>query len=249
MTGFEFIYNCIRPFEHPLYQHVWRTIRWILSKYNDRGRLLDIGGRRSNYTIGLLSEIWITDVKRESIIQKKLDLGVNESIKKNVVERRSNVKKYLYDDMTSTALPEDYFDVIIAIEVLEHVEYDGLFLDSVRRLLRKGGTFVMTTPNGDNIPNPYPEHKRHYRMAELKSLLSMYFDEVNIEYRVNSGKLFNLGLHKWSAKTPLRTLVSMCAFFMSDLIESRICINEKESYRKLHIVAVCRSAKKTCKNI
>ncbi|MDE2059877.1 MAG: class I SAM-dependent methyltransferase [candidate division NC10 bacterium] len=39
------------------------------------------------------------------------------------------------------------FDLVTAGEVIEHMLDEGAFLDECRRVLRKGGTLVVTTPN------------------------------------------------------------------------------------------------------
>jgi len=43
--------------------------------------------------------------------------------------------------------PADQFDLAIAIEVIEHVEYKARFLAEIRRVLRPGGRLFLTTPN------------------------------------------------------------------------------------------------------
>lgn len=42
---------------------------------------------------------------------------------------------------------DDTFDGVYACELIEHLMNPDLFLDEVRRVLRKGGVLVMTTPN------------------------------------------------------------------------------------------------------
>ena len=49
-------------------------------------------------------------------------------------------------------LAEGGFDLITAVEVIEHLESPVGFLRSVRRLLNPGGAAVITTPNVDNLP-------------------------------------------------------------------------------------------------
>jgi 2-polyprenyl-3-methyl-5-hydroxy-6-metoxy-1,4-benzoquinol methylase len=49
-------------------------------------------------------------------------------------------------------LGHDSFDLVTAIEVIEHVESPIGFLRNVRRLLAPGGVAVITTPNVDSLP-------------------------------------------------------------------------------------------------
>lgn len=43
--------------------------------------------------------------------------------------------------------PSDYFDVITAFEVVEHLIRPELFIQEARRVLRKNGMFILQTPN------------------------------------------------------------------------------------------------------
>jgi SAM-dependent methyltransferase len=225
MTRFELLYRTIGPLEHPLYQHVRRTLK----RLNPR-RLLDVGGRRSNYTIGL-SEVWISDIPREKEIQHQLDLGATDAIRSNVLKRRSNVRDYIYDDMTATKIEPESFDVVNATEVLEHVEEDERFVANVARVLKPGGHFVMSTPNGDWKPVPYPDHKRHYRADDLEILLLKHFRDVHIEYRVNAG-----WLHTLACKSGLHGL---WAYGVSNMLEN-FGIGGRGPNYKHHLFAVCR---------
>jgi SAM-dependent methyltransferase len=227
MTPFEVAFSLASPFEHPLHRYVRNTLRKL-----PVGRLLDVGGRRSNYTIGLDSEVWISDVPRESEIQQQLDLGATDAIRDKVLARRSNVKEYRYDDMTRTKLPESHFDVVNAVEVLEHVDQDELFVANVAKLLKPGGHFVMTTPNGDFKPVPYPDHKRHYKGADLEALLKKYFSDVKIEYRVNSGPIFTMA-HKSGV------IFGMFGYALCSLMEG-MGIGGRGPMNKHHLFAVCR---------
>ncbi len=48
--------------------------------------------------------------------------------------------------------PEDYFDVITASEILEHLDSPMENLNEIRRLLRPGGLFWATTPSARSLP-------------------------------------------------------------------------------------------------
>jgi 2-polyprenyl-3-methyl-5-hydroxy-6-metoxy-1,4-benzoquinol methylase len=52
----------------------------------------------------------------------------------------------------ATVLGEKNFDLVTAIEVIEHVESPIGFLRNIRRLLTPSGVAVLTTPNVDSLP-------------------------------------------------------------------------------------------------
>lgn len=241
MTGFELIYRLARPFDHPLYQRVSRILSDVQRDASGPLKVLDVGGRRSNYTIGLSSHVYVTDIPRQTEIQHSLDLGATEDIRRKVIGRRSNVKDYIIDDMTSTTLPEKSFDVVVAVEVLEHVREDEAFVRNVIRVLRPGGIFIMTTPNGDFIPNPYADHQRHYRRDQLVQLLARYFPSVDVQYSVNEGRLIHWGVYRPSLREPLRSLRALISLFVCDLCEV-LGVGGKGPDGKRHLLAVARMA-------
>jgi SAM-dependent methyltransferase len=80
------------------------------------------------------------------------------------------------------------YDVVVALETLEHVDDDDLFLREIVRVIRPDGRFLCSTPNravtnpGTAISNPpfNPHHVREYTSVELGSLLRRYFVSVDL---------------------------------------------------------------------
>ncbi len=77
------------------------------------------------------------------------------------------------------------FDVVVAIEVLEHVVSDGAFLQTVRQVLQPQGTCIISTPNRlvhspTSVTPLNPFHFREYTADELQSLLQQVFRHVTI---------------------------------------------------------------------
>jgi 2-polyprenyl-3-methyl-5-hydroxy-6-metoxy-1,4-benzoquinol methylase len=58
----------------------------------------------------------------------------------------------LNDRDFSKQLGEGSFDMVTAVEVIEHVEAPINLLRNARRLLKPGGRIVITTPNVDSVP-------------------------------------------------------------------------------------------------
>lgn len=74
--------------------------------------------------------------------------------------------------------PDESFDYVISFQVIEHIENDQEFVREVSRVLRKGGKFVVSTPNAPMSLTRNPWHVREYRIEELKSLLKRSFSNV-----------------------------------------------------------------------
>ena len=138
------------------------------------------------------------------------------------------------DDMTRTGLSPEGFDIVAAVEVLEHVEQDDDFVSNVRKVLQPGGVFILTTPNGDTKPDPTGDHKRHYRGAQLEALLSRYFERVQVSGCIIGGRTRRWGLKPWSLRRPFRTLRGM----VGNLI-NRVLSATRRSGGTCHLIAEC----------
>ena len=80
--------------------------------------------------------------------------------------------------------PDGSFDLVVAFEVIEHLESWREFLLEVRRVLSPHGQFVVSTPNksyytesrGREGPNPF--HVHEFEFEEFRSELLSVFTEV-----------------------------------------------------------------------
>ena len=104
-------------------------------------------------------------------------------------------------------LPDDSFDVVVSIEVMEHVEDLSAYTGEILRLLKPGGKFIWTTPCAnpfsiehiynlltgqiEKLPDGYrrwkseaPAHLRRLKSGEAKKvLLDNGFGEVDFRFR------------------------------------------------------------------
>jgi SAM-dependent methyltransferase len=201
-------------------------------------QILDVGGRRSPYTVGLAARITIIDLPRESEVQSQLGLGVNELVLTQIRQRRSNIENVILGDMTKCTLPSASFDGVISIEVIEHIPDDETFVAQLARVLKPGGWVYLTTPNGDGIPNTNPDHVRHYKREQLTNLLSRHFDEVRVTYGIATSKNRLRGLQALDPRRPLRSLESIVANFRNRRESQGV---EEHARRTAHLFAVARN--------
>jgi SAM-dependent methyltransferase len=210
-----------------------------IASRGSRPSLLDVGGRKSHYTIGVPAGTTISDLPRETRLQEQLNLGIDRRIIAQTGRRRTNVRAILLDDMTRSSLPDACFDCVVAVEVLEHVERDDRFVAQVRRVLKPGGVFLMTTPNGDFVKNTNPDHIRHYTRDQLVALLSTEFTSVDVIYAIRGGYFRKLGLRSWSARHPLRTALSMAGNLVN-AVQSSSKKLDRQSQGTRHLIALAR---------
>jgi len=248
MTPYEWARLASAPLLPVLHNRVRSEVRRLVRPASASGsaspcRILDVGGRRSPYTIGVDAEVTILDLPRESDVQHKLELGLNERVLERIQARRSNIVRVLLEDMTRCSLPEASFDGVVSVEVIEHVPDDDAFMAQVARVLKPGGWCYFTTPNGDYVknepPNYNPDHLRHYRREQLEQLLARHFARVRVVYGVRTGVHRARGLRSLSPRRPIRAAVTAFSNLMSHA-ESRGL--DEQSRRTAHLFATAWKA-------
>lgn len=70
------------------------------------------------------------------------NFAAQEAIKKGI-----DVKQFFFDDKTQMPFDDNFFDVIVAGEIIEHIYDTDFFLDEIKRLLKPGGQLIISTPN------------------------------------------------------------------------------------------------------
>ena len=82
---------------------------------------------------------------------------------------------------------DESFDYVISFQVIEHIERDAEFVKEVMRVLRKGGKFIVSTPNTPMSLTRNPWHIREYTSSEFHELLAKDFSHVEA-YGVNGNQ-------------------------------------------------------------
>ncbi len=73
------------------------------------------------------------------------------------------------------------FDIICCFQTLEHIEKYEMLLEEFKRVLKKSGVLLISTPNKAKIVsglNPY--HYREFTPDELHGILSRFFSDVKL---------------------------------------------------------------------
>ncbi len=241
-TFYEILRIATRPFGLPIYYWTYKTLKSIVGDSNPS--ILDVGGRRSPYTIGLKAKVTISDLPRETEAQFQLNLGVDAQIKHALSTRRSNVNSIVLDDLVDSRFESNTFDGISAIEVIEHVENDGLFIEQAARLLKPGGFLLLTTPNGHWVKNNNPDHKRHYQFDELKAKLTEHLSVEWIYFLICDGFTRRYCTASINVKRPIRSAAGIFVNLLGMVYSLYINRNRNNPKGKIHLVALARKSTK-----
>lgn len=214
MKPYEIAWRVFEPFLPAIYGRVRGDIRRLIAPGRDN-MIVDVGGRRSPYTVGIDASITILDLPRTTSFQEDLDLALTDEAVSRIKRQRSNVVDVVLGDVLDEPFRPASFDGAIAVEVIEHVEDAEGFVAAIARALKPDAWVYVTTPNGDYIPNENPDHKRHYLRSELQFLLAHFFEDVYVDYAVGTGKHQYRGLAGMNPRKPLTSLVAMGSNVMS----------------------------------
>ncbi|MGK2848752.1 MAG: class I SAM-dependent methyltransferase [Minisyncoccota bacterium] len=98
---------------------------------------------------------------------------------------------HAHDLNTPLPFKDASFDILISINLIEHLRDEQKFLNECIRLLKKGGRIALTTANLDFILHRYFYDKTHvheWTLRQFTSMMQPYFQTILIE---KSSSMFN----------------------------------------------------------
>jgi SAM-dependent methyltransferase len=112
---------------------------------------------------------------RQIVENEKLQITGSEIYLKGLLYAKKNIPNvhFIQFDVTQGVVGEE-FDLIVAFDVIEHIENDVAALSNLNKMLAKGGSLILSVPqhmflwsNLDKIV----EHQRRYTRQDLVSKL------------------------------------------------------------------------------
>lgn len=142
--------------------------RWRkLLKFYKGGRLLDMG---------CLDSLVPSIAKQEYPMAEVWGIDTAEKAIEDMIDRFPDVL-YEVGDVYKTGFPNNYFDYIVAGELIEHLDRPDLFMKEVNRILKHGGVFALSTPEEEANEPGAVDGDRHvwsWSVDEVTNLLSAY---------------------------------------------------------------------------
>lgn len=141
-------------------------------EFVDGKQVLDIGSG-----VGFGGLFYLTQRRARHVVNMEINFDAVAWGKKRF---HHSGLSFLQMDAERIAFRANTFDVVSAFEVLEHVEHYDAFLKETHRVLKKGGTFIVSTPNkfvySHGLDKPVNEyHFKEFYYEEIKEVLSEKF--------------------------------------------------------------------------
>ncbi|MEM7816504.1 MAG: class I SAM-dependent methyltransferase [Candidatus Aenigmatarchaeota archaeon] len=90
--------------------------------------------------------------------------------------------EYLVEDVCNLSFKDNTFDVVVSLEVIEHLLEQERFLYQLNRVLKSDGIAIISTPNREIIKiegsSSNPTHLKELTYFEFKKFLKKYFKKV-----------------------------------------------------------------------
>lgn len=161
--------------------HWWfQTRRSMFAKYLQDFKkdvsILDVGSS-SGTNLRMLKELGFTNYS---------GFDMSELSKKFCEEKQ--LGNVILGDICQTSLLDNQYDIILATDVIEHIDNDDLALQEIYRILKPEGKLIITVPCFMTLWNRHDVvsmHKRRYRLKEIKSKLSQAKMHVKESYYFN----------------------------------------------------------------
>jgi 2-polyprenyl-3-methyl-5-hydroxy-6-metoxy-1,4-benzoquinol methylase len=120
--------------------------------------------------------------------------------------RKRGVKNLVQGSITEPPFAAGSFDLVLSLDVIEHVDNDVQIINSLFDIVKPGGHLIVTVPAFQSLWSSHDEinqHKRRYRVRQIETMFTDAGFEVNRIAYCNS-LLFLPVLVTRKAKTLLR---------------------------------------------
>lgn len=184
MSNQSFIYE---GDELTLFQHAknWKAYWQGLARKHIRGSVLEVGAGIGANTPGLYSK----DLKKWVCLEP--DTNQTKALQALIASQPELADCQAVKGILSDLNPNEKFDSILYIDVIEHIEHDAAEFSLAANHLEPGGKLIVVVPAHQFLFSPFDESIGHFRRYNKKTLSAivpsslkitqlMYLDSVGL---------------------------------------------------------------------
>ena len=154
---------------------------------------------------------------------------------------------FLVGDATKiNSIRDDSIETIVSYETIEHIKEYEIYIHEMLRVLKKDGTFIISTPNkkfsspNTKMPlNPY--HYIEFYLDDFKSILNQHFTSVVI-YGQNHNSTFYKFKRKCTQLIPIKIRSFLFSRKLRDTYNKRELsgsISKNDAINCDYLIAIC----------
>jgi len=126
----------------------------------------------------------------------KLKITVIDTDRSGLAKASALGLKSVCGSATDVPLQTKSADIVLCLDILEHVEQDDKVIEEISRLLKTGGKYILTTPMAQGVSFPFLNKKKslainygwgHIRLGYTKKDLSRLLNENMLQVKETSG--------------------------------------------------------------
>ncbi len=158
------------------------------ARYAERKTVLDISCG-TGYGTYLLKESGADRVSGVDIADEAINYARSRYKSEKIEFKTGDVRKIDF--------PEDFFDVVVCFETIEHIDENEKAVKEFYRVLKKDGTLIISSPNSA-LTSPFaklnnPFHIEEYTLKEFKGIIENEFQINGIFGQRGVYKIFMIG--------------------------------------------------------
>ena len=178
-----------RIFQYPVSVEGWSAdLADLMFSENDSERPIGIASRRHTIEqirkympegepkyileVGCSTGLMIETLQRE--FPDALIAGSDVEYKSllSIADKYSSVPLFQLD-LANADLPEQKFNCIVSLNVLEHIKDDKSAIRNIVRLLKTNGILVLELPAGSSLYDVFDKQLKHYRRYNIDDLINL----------------------------------------------------------------------------
>jgi SAM-dependent methyltransferase len=147
---------------HWWHLHKRKLIHKLIKNFAKKGSVLDIGSGTGKILEELKKQKW--DIA-----------GIDAEKEAKIWSEKRGIPTQLVD-INKQPLPykNHYFDLVLCLDLLEHVRQDQKIIDKISKILKPNGTLIVSVPAYPSLFSYWDKMLGHYRRYSKKQLTSLF---------------------------------------------------------------------------